>query len=87
MIIDGREPMPLDPAKPVVITMYNSFCLPGLPVAEQAVAARMALFGMYFKDIELAVRSQFTKMFASAGLDAARDIAGITAIAGVMPTF
>ena len=79
MIIDGREPMPLDPAKPVVITMYNSFCLPGLPVAEQAVAARMALFGMYFKDIELAVRSQFTKMFASAGFDAARDIAGITA--------
>jgi len=79
MIIDGREPMPLDPAKPVVITMYNSFCLPGLPVAEQAVTARMALFGMYFKDIELAVRSQFTKMFASAGFDAARDIAGITA--------
>ncbi|RPH54507.1 MAG: NAD(P)/FAD-dependent oxidoreductase, partial [Lysobacterales bacterium] len=35
MIIDGREPMPLDPAKPVVITMYNSFCLPGLPVAQQ----------------------------------------------------
>jgi spermidine dehydrogenase len=79
MIIDGREPMPLDPAKPVVITMYNSFCLPGLPVAQQTVAARMALFGMYFKDIELAVRRQFTKMFASAGFDAARDIAGITA--------
>jgi spermidine dehydrogenase len=79
MIIDGREPMPLDPAKPVVITMYNSFCLPGLPVAQQTVAARMALFGMYFKDIELAVRSQFTKMFASAGFDAARDIAAITA--------
>jgi spermidine dehydrogenase len=79
MIIDGREPMPLDPAKPIVITMYNSFCLPGLPVAQQTVAARMALFGMYFKDIELAVRSQFTKMFASSGFDAARDIAGITA--------
>jgi spermidine dehydrogenase len=79
MIIDGREPMPLDPAKPIVITMYNSFCLPGLPVAEQTVAARMALFSMYFKDIELAVRSQFTKMFASAGFDAGRDIAGITA--------
>ena len=79
MIIDGREPMPLDPAKPIVITMYNSFCLPGLPVAQQTVAARMALYSMYFRDIELAVRSQFTKMFASAGFDAARDIAGITA--------
>jgi spermidine dehydrogenase len=79
MIIDGREPMPLDPAKPIVVTMYNSFCLPGLPVEQQTVAARMALFNMYFRDIELAVREQFTKMFASAGFDAARDIAGITA--------
>ena len=78
MIIDGKEPMPLDPAKPVVVTMYNSFCLPGQPVAQQTVSARMALFGMSFKDIELAVREQFTKMFASAGFDAARDIAAIT---------
>ena len=79
MLIDGKTPMPLDPAKPIVLTMYNSFCLPGLPVEQQTVAARMALFNMYFKDIELAVREQFTKMFASAGFDAARDIAGITA--------
>lgn len=79
MIIDGKEPMPLDPAKPVVLTMYNSFCLPGQPVAQQTVSARMALFGMSFRDIELAVREQFTKMFASSGFDAARDIAAITA--------
>jgi spermidine dehydrogenase len=79
MIIDGKEPMPLDPAKPTVVTMYNSFCLPGLPVAQQTVAARMALFNMGFKDIEAAVRSQFAKMFSSAGFDPARDIAGITA--------
>ena len=39
----------------------------------------MKLFGMAFKDIELAVRSQFTKMFSSYGFDAARDIAGIVA--------
>jgi len=79
MIIDGREPMPLDPEKPVVITMYNSFCLPGLPVEQQTVAARMKLFGMSFADIELAVRRQFTKMFAPYGFDAGRDIAGIVA--------
>jgi spermidine dehydrogenase len=59
--------------------MYNSFCLPGLPVAQQTVSARMALFNMGFKDIESAVRSQFAKMFSSAGFDPARDIAGITA--------
>jgi spermidine dehydrogenase len=79
MIIDGKEPMPLDPAKPIVLTMYNSFCLPGLPLEQQAVSARMALFNMSFRDIETAVREQFTKMFASAGFDATRDIAGITA--------
>jgi spermidine dehydrogenase len=39
----------------------------------------MALFTMGFKDIESAVRSQFAKMFSSAGFDPARDIAGITA--------
>jgi spermidine dehydrogenase len=33
---------------------------------------------MSYADIEGAVREQFTKMFASAGFDAARDIAGIT---------
>ena len=34
MILDGEEPMPLDPDKPTVLTMYNSFCTPGLPVEQ-----------------------------------------------------
>lgn len=79
MLINGKAPMPLDPEKPTVLTMYNSFCLPDLPVTQQAVAARMKLFSMSFKDIEMAVRKQFTKMFADYGFDAARDIAGIIA--------
>ena len=28
MILDGEEPMPLEPDKPTVLTMYNSFCTP-----------------------------------------------------------
>ena len=79
MILDGKEPMPLDPSKPIVLTMYNSFCQPGLPVHEQTVAARMKLFSMSFKDIETAVRQQFTKMFSDYGFDADRDIAGVVA--------
>jgi spermidine dehydrogenase len=79
MLINGKAPMPLDPSKPTVVTMYNSFCLPGLPVAQQTVAARMKLFGMSFRDIETAVRTQFTKMFADYGFNADRDIAGIVA--------
>ncbi len=78
MILDGEEPMPLDPNKPTVLTMYNSFCVPGLPAAQQTVAARMKMFSMSYADIETRVREQFTRMFASGGFDAERDIAGIT---------
>ena len=79
MVIDGREPMPLDPSKPTVLTLYIPFPLPGMPVAEQAVAARMSMFGLDFRTIELKVREQFTRMFAASGFDARRDIAGIVA--------
>lgn len=78
MILNGEEPMPLDPEKPTVLTMYNSFCIPGLPVEQQTVAARMKMFSMSYADIEKKVRDQFTKMFADGGFDADRDIAGIT---------
>lgn len=79
VFVDGRESMPLDPNKPVVLTQYNPFLLPGLPFPQQCTSARMQLFGLSFADIEAGVRAQFTKMFSSAGFDAARDIAGITA--------
>jgi spermidine dehydrogenase len=78
VLIDGKETMPLDPNKPVVLTQYNPFLLPGVPFPDQCTTARMQLFGMSYASIEAAVREQFTKMFSSAGFDAARDIAGIT---------
>jgi spermidine dehydrogenase len=78
MILDGQEPMPLDPSKPTVLTMYNSFCLPGMPVKEQCAAARMKMFAMSYADIEHKVVQQFTKMFGAGGFDADKDIAGIT---------
>jgi len=79
MIIDGKEPMPLDPNKPIVLNMYIPFLAPGLPLEQQAVAARLKLFGMSFKDIEHGIVAQLTKMFAASGFDAKRDIAGIVA--------
>jgi spermidine dehydrogenase len=78
MILDGKEPMPLDPEKPTVLTLYNSFCTPGLPLDDQTVAARMQLFSLSYADVENEVRNQFTKMFGPGGFDADRDIAGIT---------
>lgn len=77
--IDGSAPMPLDPAKPTVLTFYIPFLNPGLPLAEQAATSRMQLFGMSFRQIEMAIREQLTKMFSSYGFDAKRDIAGIVA--------
>ncbi len=78
MILDGKEPMPLDPDKPTVLTMYNSFCIPGMPVEQQCIAARMKMFAMSYAQLEKRIRDQFTKMFGTAGFDADRDIAGIT---------
>jgi spermidine dehydrogenase len=75
--IEGQTTMPLDPAKPAVFSLYNPFCIPGIPFPDQCRAARMQLFGMSYKDIEMGVRQQFTKMFADYGFDANRDIAGI----------
>jgi spermidine dehydrogenase len=75
--IEGQTTMPLDPAKPAVFSLYNPFCIPGIPFPDQCRAARMQLFGMSYKDIETGVRQQFTKMFADHGFDANRDIAGI----------
>lgn len=77
MILDGEEPMPLDPQKPTILTLYNSFGIQDVPIAEQCVAARMKMFSLSYADIENQIRTQFTKMFGSAGFDADRDIAGI----------
>jgi len=77
--IPGQTTMPLDPSKPFVFSMYNSFPLPGVPFPEQCTAARMQLFQMTYRDIELGVRQQFTKLFGDYGFDAQRDIAGIIA--------
>ena len=79
VLINGREPMPLDPNKPTVFTLYIPFPVPGLPVEQQSVAARMALFSMSYRDIEKAIRAQLAKMFSPYGFDPGRDIAGIIA--------
>ena len=77
MLIDGREPMPLDPNKPTVLTMYVPFLYPGMPVKEQAIAARYSLLGPGFSDFELQIRKQLQTLFGASGFDARRDIAGI----------
>jgi spermidine dehydrogenase len=61
--IPGQSTQPLDPAKPMVLTMYNPVCLPGVPFPQQCTTARMQLFGMTYAQIESAVRDQFTRTY------------------------
>lgn len=75
--IPGQVTQPLDPAKPVVLTQYIPFPLPGLPFPQQCTAARMQLFALSYAQIDTAVREQFTRMFEEAGFDAERDMAGL----------
>jgi spermidine dehydrogenase len=77
LVVDGHETQPLDPNKPVVLTQYIPFLIPGLDWPDQCTQARMMLFSMSYADIEAQVREQFTKMFGAYGFDDKRDIAGI----------
>ncbi|HEV3140292.1 MAG TPA: FAD/NAD(P)-binding protein, partial [Vicinamibacterales bacterium] len=43
MIVDGA-PVPLDPAKPAMLTFYVGFPQSGVPIGQQTVAARARLF-------------------------------------------
>lgn len=77
LVIEGHTPQPLDPNKPVVLTQYIPFLLPGTSWPDQCTQARLQLFSLSFADIEAQVRDQFSKMFKPYGFDHERDIAGI----------
>jgi spermidine dehydrogenase len=73
--------MPIDPGKPTILTFYIPFTSvvshTGLSLREQSLAARHALFGLSYAEIEGKIREQMTVMFGDYGFDADRDIAGI----------
>ena len=77
VLINGKETMPCNPSKPVVLTFYHAFTITGMDFPQQATAARMQLFGLSYAAIERRIRDQFTKAFSATGFDANRDIAGI----------
>jgi spermidine dehydrogenase len=76
MKIDG-VPVPLDPSKPAMLTLYVGFPQTGVPLDVQTSAARATLFGTTYADFELQIRKQLQHMFGDAGFDAKRDIAAI----------
>ncbi len=68
---------PLDPDQPNLFTFYVPFNQHGLSLIDQGKAGRAKLFGTTYREIETQVRRQMVTLFAEAGFDPARDIAGI----------
>lgn len=73
----GGPPQPVRPEDPTVLTFYTGLYEAGKSVAEQGAAGRRRLFETSFADYERLIRRHMTRLFARAGFDARRDIAGI----------
>ena len=70
-------PVPLDPSKPAMLTLYVGFPQTGVPIDVQTATPRAALFATSYADFEVKMREQLRQMFGSSGFDARRDVAGI----------
>jgi spermidine dehydrogenase len=73
----GADSPTIGPDSPVVLTLKHLYSYPGVPVVEQGHRGRGEMLSTPFRDYERQIRQQFTDMFARAGFDARRDIAGI----------
>ena len=73
----GASAPTIHPDQPAVITVKVIYPTPGLPTEEQGRRGRAEMLSTSFSDYERRIRTQFDEMFARAGLDVRRDIAGI----------
>ncbi len=73
----GADSPTIGPDSPVVLPLKVLYSYPGVPVADQGHRGRREVLGTSFSEYERQIRQQFTDMFARAGFDARRDIAGI----------
>jgi spermidine dehydrogenase len=76
-MVVGRRPVPFHPDKPIVMTFYVPIQHPDLPLVAQGPAGRAELYGTSYAEYERQILAQMQRMFASAGFDARRDVAGI----------
>jgi spermidine dehydrogenase len=77
MLWGGGTPAPFHPDKPIVMTMYVAFPRATLPLEAQGPDARMELYSTPYAEYEKRIVRQLETMFASAGFNAQRDIAGM----------
>ncbi|MDA8084615.1 MAG: NAD(P)-binding protein [Nitrospiraceae bacterium] len=76
MYVGSYRP-PLHPDKPTLLTFYVSFHHPGLPAEDQGEIGRKKLLGTGYAEFESLIVGQMKQLFAEAGFDAGKDIAGI----------
>jgi len=77
LAITGTGDPTISPDAPIVLTLKVLYSYPGLSTEAQGHRGRAEMLGTTFADYERRIREQFTAMFASAGFDVKRDIAGI----------
>ena len=77
MVTGATTPPPMRSSEPAVLTFYMGLYAPGKTMAEQVASGRKRLLETSYADFERLIRRHMTKIFASGGFDARRDIAGI----------
>ena len=77
LALTGVEDFTIGPDSPIVLTLKVLYSYPGYSTEEQGNRGRREMIGTSFRDYERQIRAQFAEMFAGAGFDARRDIAGI----------
>ncbi len=73
----GTDPATINPDTPTVINLKILFSYPGESLQAQTIRGRTELLSTSFRAYEERIREQFMMLFARAGFNAARDIAGI----------
>jgi spermidine dehydrogenase len=73
----GRHRPPLDPDRPAVLSFYTPFYYPGAAIDDQLRRGRAELFATSFPEYERRILAQMQELFAAAGFDPERDVAGL----------
>jgi spermidine dehydrogenase len=75
--LTGIEDSTISPDSPVALSLKVLYSYPGASTEDQGNQGRGEMMATSFRDYERQIREQFDEMFATAGFDARRDIAGI----------
>ena len=73
----GLDDSTISPDSPVVLSVKVLYAYPGMPTEDQGHRGRAEMLTTSFREYEQRIREQFMAMFAHAGFDDRRDIAGI----------